>query len=205
MAVKQGRYRGLTADERAAARRTRLLEATLEVWGAPDGPPVTMTRVCQAAGLTERYFYEQFAHLDEALVAVLQQVTDEIRDAAAAAIEATDGGPTERVRAAVAAYVQVITDDPRRGRITMLHAPSRAELRPHRERMLRGIAEYAAAEALELYGDEALTGPDALLAGMLFVGGLAETVSAWLDGTLDTDPDRIVEAATRAFTRLAHR
>ena len=40
---------------------------------------------------------------------------------------------------------------------------------------------------------------------MLFVGGLSELVVAWLDGTVDTTPEQIADAATRAFTRLAHR
>ena len=36
MAVKEGRYRGLTAQERAAARRAQLVEATLQVWGREE-------------------------------------------------------------------------------------------------------------------------------------------------------------------------
>ena len=44
-----------------------------------------------------------------------------------------------------------------------------------------------------------------MLAAMIFVGGLSELVVAWLDGTVETTPAEIAEAATRAFTRLAHR
>ena len=41
--------------------------------------------------------------------------------------------------------------------------------------------------------------------GILFVGGLSELVAGWIEGTLETDPAELVDAATRAFTRLAHR
>ncbi|MGZ5402962.1 MAG: TetR/AcrR family transcriptional regulator, partial [Aeromicrobium sp.] len=63
MAIKAGVYRGVTAADRAADRRERLFEATLEVWGRDGGPSVTMTRICAEAGLTERYFYENFSGL----------------------------------------------------------------------------------------------------------------------------------------------
>ena len=71
--------------------------------------------------------------------------------------------------------------------------------------MLKGLADFAEVEALELYGDEAEPGSGGVLAAMLFVGGLSELVVAWLDGTIDTTPEEIADAATRAFTRLAHR
>ena len=77
MAVQSGLYKGLSAAERAAERRARLLEATLSVW-ADTEVRTTMTAVCAEAGLSERYFYESFAGLDEALTAVLDGVAGEI-------------------------------------------------------------------------------------------------------------------------------
>ncbi len=205
VAVKQGVYRGQSAEERSAERRARLLEATLEVWGSLDGPPVTMTRICQQAGLTERYFYEQFTGLEAALSAVLESIYEEILDLTARAVEETEGGPAERAHAAVAAFVGIFVDDPRKGRAAMILAPSRPTLRARRQAMLKGLADFAEVEALELYGDEAEPGSAGVLAALLFVGGLSELVVAWLDGTVDTTPAEIADAATRAFTRLAHR
>ena len=203
--MKQGVYRGQTAEERSAERRVRLLEATLEVWSRVDGPTITMTRICQEAGLTERYFYEQFTGLDEALVEVLKSIQDEIVDVTVAAIEATDGGPADRARAAVRAFVDLLLGDPRKGRVSMILAPGRPELRAQRQELLRALTDFTLAEAAELYGEEAEPGPEGRLAAVIFIGGLSELVTAWLDGALDTGPDDIVEAATRAFTRLAHR
>lgn len=205
MAVKQGVYRGQSAEERSAERRARLLEATLEVWGSLDGPPVTMTRICQQAGLTERYFYEQFTGLEAALSAVLESIYEEILDLTARAVEETEGGPAERAHAAVAAFVGIFVDDPRKGRAAMILAPSRPTLRARRQAMLKGLADFAEVEAMELYGGEAERDSAGVLAAMLFVGGLSELVVAWLDGTVDTTPAEIADAATRAFTRLAHR
>ncbi|MEC9051830.1 MAG: TetR/AcrR family transcriptional regulator, partial [Actinomycetota bacterium] len=176
VAVKQGVYRGQSAEERSAERRARLLEATLEVWGSLDGPPVTMTRICQQAGLTERYFYEQFTGLEAALTAVLESIYEEILDVTSRAVEETEGGPAERAHAAVAAFVGLFVDDPRKGRAAMILAPSRPTLRARRQAMLKGLADFAEVEALELYGDEAELGNAGVLAAMLFVGGLSELV-----------------------------
>ncbi|MET0449239.1 MAG: TetR/AcrR family transcriptional regulator, partial [Aeromicrobium sp.] len=103
MAVKAGTYRGMTAQQRVADRRDRLVEATLEVWGRDGGPTVTMTRICAEAGLTERYFYESFDNLDAALLAVMDGIAAEIAERSVAALEATAGGPSDRVRAGIGA------------------------------------------------------------------------------------------------------
>lgn len=205
MAVKSGRYRGMTAQERAAARRAQLVEAALEVWGREGGPRITMTLVCNEAGLTERYFYESFSRLEEVLIAVLEQIGDRIRTDGLRAIEETEGGPTERVRAALAAFVHVMTDDPRVGRVVTLEAPSWPELRGPRNAMTRAFAAIVAEEGRLLYGEEALPERDAVLQSLMFIGGVEELMTAWLDGTIDATPAEIVEAATLMFTRTGHR
>lgn len=40
---------------------------------------------------------------------------------------------------------------------------------------------------------------------MLFVGGLAELVTAWLNDEIAISPDEIVDAATHQFLSTAHR
>ncbi|HWG94520.1 MAG TPA: TetR family transcriptional regulator, partial [Mycobacteriales bacterium] len=56
-------YGGLTAEERAAQRRSRLLAAGLEVFGTVGYAGATQRAVLQQAGLGERYFEESFADL----------------------------------------------------------------------------------------------------------------------------------------------
>ncbi len=205
MAVKAGTYRGMTAEQRLVDRRRRLLEATLEVWGRDGGPKVTMTRVCAEAGLTERYFYESFDSLDTALVAVMDDIAAQISDASVAALGSTAGGPTERVRAGIGAFVQILTDDPRKGRVAIVESVSIDALRPHRAELLRQFAELSAREARELYGAEAWSEAEGRLAATMFIGGVAELVTAWIEGTIEATPADIVAAATHHFTATAHR
>lgn len=205
MAVKAGTYKGVSAEQRAAERRSRLVAATLEVWGRDGGPKVTMTRICAEAGLTERYFYESFDRLDAALIAVMDDIAAQIAERAVAALASAEGGPRERVRAGIGAFVEILTDDPRKGRVAIVESVSIDALRPHRAELLRGFAELAAGEARELYGAEAWSEPQGRLAATMFIGGVAELVTAWIEGTVQATPDDIVDAATHHFTATAHR
>ncbi len=205
MAVKAGTYRGVSAEQRVAERRARLVEATLEVWGRDGGPKVTMTRVCAEAGLTERYFYESFDGLDAALTAVMDDIAAQIAEASVAALGSTEGGPTERVRAGIGAFVQILTDDPRKGRVAIVESVSIDALRPHRAELLRQFAALSAHEARELYGPEAWSETEGTMAATMFIGGVAELVTAWIEGAIDASPADIVEAATHHFIATAHR
>lgn len=204
MAIKAGTYRGVSAADRTADRRERLLKATLEVWGRDDGPRVTMTRICAEAGLTERYFYESFSGLDEALIAVIDRIADDIAETSVAALESTAGEPADRVRAAITGFVKILTDDPRKGRIAIVEAASLESLRPHRNALLLQFARLAASQARELYGDQAWTGPEGELSAFLFIGGLSELVRSWVGGEVAGSPADLVNVATRHFTLTAH-
>ncbi|MET1037750.1 MAG: TetR/AcrR family transcriptional regulator [Aeromicrobium sp.] len=205
MAVKAGTYRGRTAEQRVADRRSRLIAATLEVWGQDGGPRVTMTRICAEAGLSERYFYESFDDLDAALTAVMDDIAAEIAESSVAALAAAQGGPNERVRAGIGAFVQILTDDPRKGRVAIVESVAIDTLRHRRAELLRGFAALAAHEARELYGADAWGDVEGRLAATMFVGGVAELVTAWLEGAVTASPEQIVDAATHQFTATAHR
>lgn len=205
VAVKAGVYGGRTHDERRRDRRERLLEATLEVWGAPDAGSVTMTRVCAAAGLSERYFYEHFAHLEAAQTAVLEGVADEIARASTSALEATVGTPRARVQAGLGAFVRILTDDPRKGRVAMLESVAVPALRARRTELLRDFVALTAREARALHGPSAWGEQEGTLAATMFIGGVAQLVTDWLEGALDATPDDVVEAAVHLFEATAHR
>jgi len=196
-------YRGISATERVAQRRRQLLDATLAIWGDADQPKVTMTAVCQKAGLTERYFYESFANLDEALVAVVQEIADEIEQRTIAALASAGGEPADRARASIAAFVDILTDDPRKGRAAIVESASLESTRAHHALLLRRFARMSAREARKLYGPDAWGEPEGAFVAAMFVGGVAQLVTSWIDGTLPATPDAIIDAAARNFAATA--
>ncbi len=204
MAVQSGVYRGVSATDRAADRRRRLLAAALDVWSTA-GTKVTMTAICTSAGLIERYFYESFANLDEALVAVLDSIAAEIEErtqAAVAEAEAAGGDAGDRVRASVLAFLTLLQEDPRKGRVAIVEAGAMPGLR-HRRAGVRGRFGRRSAEGAALTrGLGRRTGTEGEVGGLLFIGGMAELITAWLDGAIEATPEEIVDAATRMYLGL---
>ncbi len=201
MAVQSGVYRGVSAADRTADRRARLVEAALAVWADPDAN-TTMTAVCAAAGLSERYLYESFADLGELLEAVMDQIAAEIEEAGRRAAEGAGSDPVARVHASVRSFVQLLVDDPRKGRVAIIESVAVPKLRQRRTVLLRHMAHRSAVEARELLGLPGRSASEDETAGLLFIGGMAELVTAWLDGSLEASADEIVEAASRALLGL---
>ncbi|TQS42113.1 TetR/AcrR family transcriptional regulator [Cryptosporangium phraense] len=201
MAVQQGVYRGVSAADRVADRRARLLTAGLSVWADP-GTRTTMTAVCAAAGLSERYFYESFAGLDALLEAVMDGVAAEIEETSRAAAEAAGDDPVARVRAGVRAFVDLLLEDPRKGRVAIVESVAVPKLRRRRTELLRYLAHQSAVESRALLGGAEQTRNHDEIGGLLFIGGMAELVTAWLDGAVEATPAEITDAASRALLSL---
>ena len=64
-------FKGVSADDRRLDRRNRLVGAAFEIAGTEGAGALGVGRVCLAAGLTKRYFYESFASLAELQSAVV--------------------------------------------------------------------------------------------------------------------------------------
>ncbi len=148
-----------------------------------------MTAICERAGLTERYFYESFNDRDALLVALLDTIAVEVMDASVAALEAGGTGE-ERARAPIRALVEILTADPRKGRAALVASLSVPVLRARRQELLAGFAQLVTDRTRELYGERAWSAPDDQIESLLFVGGLAELLSAWLTGAVHGDRGR---------------
>lgn len=198
MAVQSGIYRGVSAADRAAERRGRLLAAGLTVWADPLRR-TTMTAVCAEAGLSERYFYESFTGLEALLEAVMDAIAAEIETTSRSAAEAAGDDPVARVRASVRAFMELLLDDPRKGRVAIVESVAVPNLRQRRTQLLRHLAHQSALESRKILGDPGRSATEDEIGGLLFIGGMAELITAWLDGTLEATTGEIVEAASRAL------
>ena len=84
-------YRGVSAADRRHQRREQLIEAGLQLFGTRGIAAVGIVDVCAEAGLTKRYFYENFASIDALAEAVFEHVTGNLVAVVAPAIEAGAG------------------------------------------------------------------------------------------------------------------
>jgi AcrR family transcriptional regulator len=199
VASATGIYGGVGAPERRAGRRARLLEAGLDLLGTEGWQATTVRGVCGRAGLTARYFYESFEDLDALLLAVFDSLAAE---SAAVVLEAVGRAPDEaraKARAAIAAYVDMLTLDPRKARVLFVEAMGSEALMRRRFETLRMFARLVAEQGRAFYGvrddGERLVHTTALM----LVGGLAETLLAWLDGTLCSSREQLIEDCADLF------
>ncbi len=204
MAGRGRSYRGLSAEERTAARRAALLDAALDLLGGDPPGSATMTAVCERAGLTERYFYESFRSRDELLVALLDRVATEVLERTEAVLD--EEGPADLLaRRALEALLDVLAGDPRKGRFALTASLEVPVLRQRRADLLVGFEQLLAERTRRLYGDSAWVAPDDRIEATLFVGGLAELLAAWLAGSVPATREQVVAAAARHYAATAHR
>src|SRR3954471_11898833 len=96
----QRAYGGISAGERIAARRARLLDAGLERFGTAGWAATGVKDICREAGLTDRYFYESFGDRVELFTAVFDRETQRLLLAVATAVAGVEPEPRAQISAA---------------------------------------------------------------------------------------------------------
>src|ERR1044072_5996381 len=80
-------YRGMSADERLAERRERLVSAAYGLYADPGFPETTIERLCAAARISNRAFYECFSGRDELMQTVYDRCVHETLEVMTKAID----------------------------------------------------------------------------------------------------------------------
>ncbi|NEU99819.1 TetR/AcrR family transcriptional regulator [Bradyrhizobium uaiense] len=113
-------YGGMDAEERRAERRLKLIDAAIEVYGEVGYRGATVKAICEAAELTERYFYESFANSEALLIAAYNHVVGHLHEELAAAAAAGGDDPEARLRAALTLYFTRLKEHPKPARVFLL-------------------------------------------------------------------------------------
>ena len=216
----QRRWRGREPADRVADRRAQLVEAGLELMGTAGARGVSMRGVCRQAGLTERYFYESFGHVDELLVEVLELVVLQARDALFAALDTAPAELGPLIRHGVRAFTEFLLADPRRGRVMFVESQVTAALASRGATL---VAEFTVPIA-GVFRSQALpadpadpadrtdrgatgSGPDDTdvdLNALAIFGALAFLYRRWLrPGERAVSEERFVEHVAQVIERLA--
>ncbi|MGH3674816.1 MAG: TetR/AcrR family transcriptional regulator [Mycobacterium sp.] len=194
-------YRGVEAADRLAQRRGRLLRAGLDLLGAPNQDPAELTvrGICRRAGLGVRYFYESFTDKDDFVAAVFDWVIADIAATTQAAVAAAP--PTEQGRAGMANIVRIIADDPSAGRLlfsAQLSNPVVARKRVESAAFFTMLLGEHVGSTLRARGDDRIKA-----ATHFVVGGVGQTISAWLSGAVELQPDQLVDQLASILDVLA--
>jgi AcrR family transcriptional regulator len=194
-------YRGVKAADRQATRRARLLGAGLDLLGAdrPDAAELTVRGICRQAGVAARYFYESFADKDEFVAAVFDWVIADLATTTQAAVAAVP--LEEQTRAGMANIVATIGGDPRVGRLLFsVHLANAVLVR----KRVESSALFAMLSGRHV--ENALRVPENArikAAAHFVVGGVGQTIGAWLAGEVRLDPDQLVDQLASLLDELA--
>jgi AcrR family transcriptional regulator len=188
-------YGGVSADERRAQRRQRLIDAGLELFGTRGVAAVGIGDICAEAGLIKRYFYENFSSIDQLAAAVFEQVTGRLVEQVVPAIIAGGG---QDPRPALTAYVHGALGDPRVARLLAVEGRTAA---------LARYGDGFATRAVELWFgfSPPVEGRDEAalrLRAYAFAGALTQVGLAWHDGVLDLTVEQVIDELVDIFHAL---
>lgn len=192
------RYAGNSAEERREIRREKILEAAIQVYGEHGYRASTVQAVCDAAGLTKRYFYESYRDSEDLLAACLRRVVVEFAGELAQAAPATQIGREERARQILRAYFQTLKEDPPRARLFLLETDGVGSdvVDAMRE------AQSDIADVLVPMQAGAKQNERASLQRLGAVAGTARISSVWIADGYALPINDVVESALSLFTGL---
>ena len=192
-------YGGVSASERIAQRRERLLDAALELYGTKGFAATGVKDVCREAGLTDRYYYESFGSASELFIATFDRATESLLRLVAERVATAPDEPEAQARAAIDGFVRELARDPRTARIVFVEASvAGAEVERHMRTRLRQFADLVAATARPHVAEQI---PDRLvrLGALSLVGAIERLMIEWQDGELEASVDEVVEFLVRFF------
>ncbi|MGX4642593.1 TetR/AcrR family transcriptional regulator [Massilia sp. SYSU DXS3249] len=191
-------YRGVSTEQRRAERREKLVAAAIAVYGERGYRNATVKAVCEAAGLTERYFYESFENSEALLVASYNAVTYAVFDEITAAARAAGRGRVAKARAMLEAYFGALQREPASARVFLveIRGVSR-EVDKAFDASLRVIG----AEVAQLLAPRDAAPDELLQAGV--VGGVMHIALRWIADGYQPPLAQVTETALRLGMVLA--
>ncbi len=193
-------YGGVSAEARRAERRARLLAAGRKAWAESGPAGVKVRGICALSGLTDRYFYEQFANRDALLLAVADDVRDQLLTAMVQAGLGAEGGAAEKLQAALQAFLDTAAEDPQIMRIVTSDTAGVPGLAERRHDVLAMIADLVVQHAPEVLGAHDAT--QLRRAAMFITGGVNQLIEGWLDGAITLSTAELAAECTRLCLRV---
>jgi len=186
-------FRGVSAEDRRTDRRNRLVEAAFGIAGTEGAGALGVGRVCLAAGLTKRYFYESFASVTELqsaivdhAITVMSEQVDPFRPS----------GPGQPPRTWLEAFVGALVDDERLVRVLLVETQGGA-LSPFRHQIID-----VAIAGMAPRGSDPQADLRARLVAYAQIGTLSELCLAWHQGRLVMERATLVDVLADLFVRI---
>ncbi|MGV9616522.1 TetR/AcrR family transcriptional regulator [Nocardia xishanensis] len=147
-------YAGLSKEQRVAQRRTRLIDAALELFGTQGYAATSIERLCTEANVSTRSFYEDMGSREALLIALVDRITKRAVARASETLAHNANDPlAQRVAEGFRAYLEVTCADQRSARVCYVEvvgvSPVVEEWRRKQRRLLSALLIAEAERAVE--------------------------------------------------------
>lgn len=179
-----------------------MLDAAVEVFGSTGYRTATVERVCAAAGLTKRYFYESFPNSEALLMATYRRSTEAMQTNIAEGAASASGQSAEALlRGALTGFFTTISENPKAAKIAFVEILGvSAEVDALYRATTTSFAELVLAIASTVDSARGLAGPERKTLATGLVGAVLMIAQQWL---LATDPEPLDTVIASAHTILA--
>ncbi|HCT78629.1 MAG TPA: TetR/AcrR family transcriptional regulator [Micromonosporaceae bacterium] len=174
-------YGGQTVEQRRAQRRERLIAAALDLFGTEGYQAVSIEKLCAAAGVSTRNFYQEFTGREELLTAVHGLITAEAVGAVGTVLSEMEDEPlAKRIGAAVTEYIRVTAEDPRRAKVAYVEVVGVSHaVEEHRLAWRETWSQLMEAEAQRAMARGEASDRDFHLSTVAIMGAVNELVHHW--------------------------
>ena len=173
-------YRKKNPEDRVLERRERLMQAALQLFGTQGYANTTIETLCSEAKVTTRHFYQVFSSREELLLAVYNQITEELQVSLFSAMMAERQGLQEKMQQVIQALVNNYLTDSRRAQIGVLEVVGASAIVERRREVIHGIAIHLEQFMDALAAENQLPQRNYHWLAVALVGGINELMAEWL-------------------------
>lgn len=197
-------YAGRSAADRRSERRERLLSAGLDLFGTDGYAASSIEKLCAAATVSTRNFYEEFAGREALLIALHSRILESAAVAVGSAFEAlADATLSVRIEHAVRAYIATTAEDPRWARLSYVEVIGVSEaVEQHRIAWRERWVALLEAEAARAVTRGEAAERDFHLGAVALIGAVNELVFHWTTGGYRIPLDDVIAEIVRLATAV---
>ena len=194
-------YAGVSMAERKSLRKKQFLAAGLRHFGCCGFRGATVRSLCKEAKLTDRYFYESYASLENLLVAVYENCMTQLSKQIVAAIIKgyQNQDPKEAIIAGLDAYFEIL-EDAHLARICMTELEGiNPEVNKLYYHYIDGFAEILRVMAHHAFPDMKIPQQQQEIMALSLVGAMRQAATHWLINDYKTPREELVTATGALF------
>lgn len=174
-------YRKTNAEDRVLERRDRLLNAALQLFATSGYAQTTIEMLCSEAKVTTRHFYQVFKSREELLLALYNQMMEELQNCLLTAMQAEQPNLQEKMHGVIQALVNHYLSDTRRAQVGVLEVVGASpKIEKRRREVIHAIAIHLESFMNGLAEQDQLPKRNYHWLAVAMVGGINELMAEWL-------------------------